>query len=79
MKAVILRACDFFVFPQKWTLKTNGLRTKKSRKFKKVTNSERSHDRDEFILGSSHFSLPGHLRRIGEPNPPDRSRFIIQN
>jgi hypothetical protein len=38
---VILRACDFFVFPQKWTLKTNGLRTKKSRKFKKVTNSER--------------------------------------
>jgi hypothetical protein len=37
-----LRACDFFVFSQKQILKTNDLCAKKSHKFKKVTNSERS-------------------------------------
>jgi len=35
-----LRACDFFVFSQKWALKTNDLCIKKSHKLKKVTNSQ---------------------------------------
>src|SRR5271165_5395735 len=46
LKNASLRACDFFVFSQKWVLKTNGLCAKKSRKFKKVTNSQD----DRFIL-----------------------------
>src|SRR5208337_4626015 len=40
LKYASLRACDFFVFSQKWVLKTNDLCAKKSRKFKKVTNSQ---------------------------------------
>jgi hypothetical protein len=37
-----LRACDFIDFSQKPMLKTTDLCIKKSGKFKKVTNSERS-------------------------------------
>ena len=53
--AVILRGCDFFVFAQKSMLKTNGLRTKKSGKFKKVTNSERA----QRVEGSAVVLEPG--------------------
>src|ERR1017187_1680923 len=38
----VLRACDFFVFTRNSVLKTNDLCANKSRRFKKVTNSERS-------------------------------------
>src|SRR5271165_7093748 len=47
LKYASLRACDFFVFSQEWVLKTNDLCAKKSRKFKKVTNSQ-----DDRFLGA---------------------------
>ncbi len=44
-----MRACDFFVLSQNPMLKTNDLCAKKSRKFKKVTNSEQD-DPQAFAL-----------------------------